>query len=631
MALHTRKSNSGKNWTRTDGTSYGTDDCGVRRRILPPTSIWTWVIRISLITIAFVIVAFASILFGSLNSLRGRATAVRDGASSFLSAAKTGDKQKLENSAQNVSKAAHGIHDDLDTSMWEFISRLPVVGSDVDSVRTLADILVDFSDHALIPMSKSGKILALSEFVHDDSIDASVLPSLLYAVDEATPALTRASRVMEELPPAKFGPTKSIIDSTRDTIITVSNITKRLRPLFPYLSGLLGANGQTKNYLILAENTAEIHASGGFVGSFAILSVTNGKIEVGKFSNLAEVLSFLEYPAGATEEEIETFGQRCDTSHGDHNVLPDFTRVGQLYHNIWGFYQDAEIDGVFGLDPVFLQYLLEAIGGIDTSFGVRVDGSNAAAIMLNQSLFWWDPVKCDDFYREVANKTLSKIFGDLESMDLSAFLSAVSKAADEGRCLVWVRDEIIEEALKEADFAGELAHDSAKPEVGVYVSDGSTSKMSFYLGMETELSEPQHNSDGSHSYRMTVTLKNNFDPSAYKQSIPGYIKVLMPGRDDYDLYEEFHLIAPEGGRIENVELERLNTRGDPPGDSEWKNSKYQGLDVWGANLRLTAQESAVITCTVVTSPDVSEPITVRRTPLMPPQIAYWNTSIKPGE
>ena len=592
------------------------------------SDIWSLVLRISLLIILFVVLAVAAMGFLSANRIRKQVGEVKSGAASFLVAAKNGDQDRLSKSAQGVKEAAHGLQDELDSSMWEFVSRLPVVGPDVDSVRTLAAVLVDFSEHALVPMSESGKILELSNFIHKGSINASVLPSLLYAVEEATPALTRASKTMEELPPAKFGPLKSIIDTSSDTIIRVASITKRLRPLFPYLPGLLGANGETKHYLILAENTAEIHALGGFVGSFAIMSVTNGKIEIGDFYNLAEVLSYAEFPAGATVEEIESFGKRCDLNHGDHNVIPDFSRVGQLYHNIWSFYQEDELDGVFGLDPVFLQYLLESVGGIDTSYGVWVDGSNAAAVMLNQSLYWWDPGTCDDFYREVANKTLDKIFGDLDTMDVPGFLNAVSKAADEGRCLVWVRDEIIEQALKEADFAGILAHDSTKPEVGVYVSDGSTSKMSFYISMDTELSDPIHNADGSHSYRMAVTLKNNFDQSAYKQPIPDYLEVKMPGRGETDLYEECHIIAPEGGHIENLSVERLNTQGDAPGDSEWKNTSYQGLDVWGANLRLSSLESAVITFTVVTSPDVSEPITVRKTPLMPPQIAYWNVDLK---
>lgn len=581
----------------------------------------------SVLCVVFVVSMLAFNVYNSINSVRSNASAVKDNASAFLTAAKEGNQDKLQASAMAVSEAAHGIQQELETPIWEFVSRLPEIGTDVESIRTLSQILTDFSDTAFIPMSKSGNILALADFVRDGSIDASVLPKLLSAVEEATPAINRATLAMSEMPDGHVEPVKGIIDTSKETITEVGSITKRMRPLFPYLSGLLGADGETKHYLILAENTAEIHASGGFVGSFAIMSINNGKIEIGDFNNLADVLSFAEYPAGATEEEIESFGDRCDLNHGDHNVLPDFSRVGQLYHNIWGFYQDSEVDGVFGLDPVFLQYLLQAVGGVDTSFGVKVDGSNAAAVMLNQSLFWWDPGKCDDFYREVANKAMDKVFGNLDDLDLSAFLSAISKAADEGRCLVWVRDEIIEQALKEADFAGELAHDPTAPEVGVYVSDGSVSKLSFYLGMDTELGEPTTNSDGSLSYPIKVTLKNNFDPSAYS-SVPGYIEVQTPGRTKLDLAEWFTIIAPEGGRVEDLHVETKDSPKEGPLYSEWKNTQYQGLDVWGATLRINAQESIEITCTVVTSPEVSELLTVRKTPLMPPDIAYWNQNLQ---
>ena len=380
----------------------------------------------------------------------------------------------------------------------------------------------------------------------------------------------------------------------------------------------------------MAENTAEIHASGGFVGSFAILSITNGKIEIGNFSNLNDVLSYGENPAGATPEEIETFGKACDTSHGDHNLIPDFARVGQLYGNIWSFYQDLEVDGVFGLDPVFLQYLLGAVGSIDTSYGVTVDGTNAAAILLNQSLFWWEPGKCDQFYREVADKTLKNIFGDLDGLDMTAFLSAVSRAADEGRCLVWVRDPIIEEALKEAGFAGNLLHDPTKPQVGLYISDRSVSKQSYYLSMDTDLAEPGTNEDGANTYKMQITIKNHFDPSVY-DTVPEYIKVQNKGRDDLDIYESFHIIAPEGGRIENLDVERVNTQGGQPQDTTWQQTTYQGLEVQTMGFRMEPQESVVISCTVVTAPEADEFLTIRKTPVMPPEYAYWNEKIEPGK
>lgn len=613
--------------SNAQSTYDGAEPCKVHRSIFPRGSIWTWLFTISLLCVLFVVGSLSISLMRSVSVVRDEASNVKTQAGEFLAAAKEGNKSKLEASAQKVSNAAHNIQTEMNTSLWEFASRIPIVGTDIDDVRILSEVLTDFSDNAMIPMAKSGKILALSEFVKDSSINASVLPSLLYAVEEASPSLERSAAAFESMPPAHIGPIKSIIDGAKDALVSANTSIKRMRPIFPYLPGLLGADGQTKRYLILAENTAEIHASGGFVGSFAIMTITNGNIEIGKFSNLAEVLSFNDNPAGATKEEIDTFSIACDVSHGDHNLIPDFTRVGQLYRNIWSFYQDLEVDGVFGLDPVFIQYLLGAVGEVKTSSGVTVDGTNAAAVLLNQSLFWWDPGKCDEFYREVADKTLGRIFGDLDGLDVTAFLTAVSKAADEGRCLVWVKDPIIEESLKEAGFAGNLLHDPTSPQLGVYISDRSASKESFYLSLDVDAANPSKNEDGSNSYKVSVTIKNNFDPKVY-ESIPNYIEVMSKGRDKFDLTEQFHLVAPEGGRIENVDLQRVNTQGSPPADGEWKQTLYQGLDVHTIILRMEPQESAVVSFTVVTSPEVVNPLTVRRTPLMPPEYAYWNTKME---
>jgi hypothetical protein len=324
---------------------------------------------------------------------------------------------------------------------------------------------------------------------------------------------------------------------------------------------------------------------------------------------------------------MENFDPRCDTHHGDHNVIPDFQRVGELYFNIWKIYHDQEIDGVFGLDPVFLQYLLETTGKVDTSFGVSVDETNAASIILNKCLFWWKPKKCDNFYREVASKVLSDMLGDLDGLDMTGFFDAVSRAANEDRCLIWMRDEGVEDALKEARLAGELTHDPNAPLTGVFVSDASVSKMSYYLSINTEVGQQRVNEDGTRSYDMRVLIRNNFDPSAY-ESIPKYILVQNKGRDEYDLGEQLHLIAPEGGRIENLQVTRIDTRGGEPGDSNWTEGSYQGLQVWNKTLRIGALESVEITYTVVTAPGATGTLSVRKSPVMPPEIAYWNEPVE---
>jgi hypothetical protein len=621
------KSSSGGSY-RSDHNIYEDGDLvKVRRPAFKELNAWVWVI-IGSVVVMLVMGIFLTInLRGSVSTVKTEASAVLKSANEFLGAAKRGNAELLNKSSEAMSSSAHEIQEELSSPVWELASHVPFFGPDVKSIRIMADVLIDISDNALIPMAKSGRVLDLADFTHDGTINSDALPGIIVAIEEAAPALSRAADKISALPPARMEQVAEILESARDKVVVADDLIKRMRPIFPYLPTLLGTGGQERNYLVIAENTAEIHSIGGFVGALGVITVTDGHIEMGEFENLKDVLSYEDISAGATEEEMENFDPRCDTHHGDHNVIPDFQRVGELYFNIWKIYHDQEIDGVFGLDPVFLQYLLETTGKVDTSFGVSVDETNAASILLNKCLFWWKPKKCDNFYREVASKVLSDMLGDLDGLDMTGFFDAVSRAANEDRCLIWMRDEGVEDALKEARLAGELTHDPNAPLTGVFVSDASVSKMSYYLSINTEVGQQRVNEDGTRSYDMRVLIRNNFDPSAY-ESIPKYILVQNKGRDEYDLGEQLHLIAPEGGRIENLQVTRIDTRGGEPGDSNWTEGSYQGLQVWNKTLRIGALESVEITYTVGTAPGATGTLSVRKSPVMPPEIAYWNEPVE---
>ncbi len=601
----------------------------VHRRIFPRGSIWPRIITISAIIVA---VSFGSLAIGTLvsvGSIRSKATVAMNAASSFLEAAKTGDQAKLKEAAVSLSTSAHGIEDELDQPVWVFSSRLPFIGSDVESIRTLSVVFADFADNALVPMSESGNILALKDFASDNSINFEALPGLLATVDELLPSLNRTARTLESLPKPTIPPLADAMETITTKVVSIDKFITRVRPMFPYLPELFGADGQTRNYLVLAQNNAEIHAIGGFVGSLGVMKITNGKIEMGSFESVWDVLSGSEDPAGATEEEMADFGERANTHHGDHNVIPDFPRVGQLYFNIWNHYHDFELDGVLGFDPVFLQYLLGACGSIQTKYGVTVDETNCAAIMLNQSLFWWQPGECDKFYSEIVNTAMKKILGDLDNLDLDKLIDAVSRAGDEDRCMFWVRDSEAESAVKQAGFGGDVKHDVAKPELGVFISDLSTSKATFYLSNDIEVGEGVANSDGSMSYDVSVTITNNFDPNA-RDFLPDYLKAgvyEVSGRSETDLYEEIRILAPEGGSISNISTERINTREGTPEDTGWEAKSYQGLMLMKQDLRFDALETAKITFTVTTAPNAVEKLVVRKTPLMPREFTYWNEDI----
>lgn len=594
---------------------------------------WPWVLLGFLVVMLIAGGIYGFHMVGQVNSAKAKAQTAISSANNYMKAAKEKDSALLQKSATDMSTTAHELQSDLQGPGWSIAAMVPVVGSDIQSVRVLSDVLVDVSDNALLPLAQNSGVMNLSNLIGAGSVNVGALSSLAEVLDQAGPVITRSASAIEALPKANIPQVSAALESVRDKVKTADDLLTRVGPIIPNLPSMLGANGQTKNYLVLAQNNSEIHATGGFAGSIGHLRVTDGNIEMGEFEGVNDALNDEKIgeprstvSAGATEEEKTLFSNQIDVGHGDHNYTPDFTRVGEMYFNINKKLNDEEVDGVIGFDVVFLQYMLRLVGGIDIpEFGETVDGNNAAPLMLNECLFRWSPELCDQFYSEVSKAAFNKILSGLGKADNSAFFNTLIKSADEGRCLAWMRDPAAEEALKKAGFAGELGHDPAKPMVNVVTNDFTISKGSYYLSVNPQVGEARKNADGSTTYPMTVTLRNNMSRATLEAGLPSYIqsKSIAGSRSDADLLERVILIGPEDGRIENINFSVDNSTGTPSPETKWDEFSYQGLDAWHSLLRLDVGEQMNITFDVVTSPQATEQLKVRKTPVIPPEIGGW--------
>lgn len=582
-----------------------------------------WVIGAVLAILLVVggIVAFR--IAGSIRVMREdaqKAVALMD---SYVDAAKAGNAEQLGESARDLSGCARKIRKELSLPEWTIASNLPFLGSDVRSVRVLGDVLLDLSNDVLVPLADNSGVLELSNLMSDSTINIGALQGVTSAIAQAAPVIKSSAETVRALPKANLPQVASVLERVRMTIVGASDIIDRMSPILPYLPYLLGADGQTKTYLVVASNVAEIHAVGGFAGLVGRLEVTDGHISLGDFSRVADAMPYDGSGGGATPEEINVIGERCDVYSGDHNCVLNWARAGQIFHDHWMRTQNQDVDGVLSFDPVFLQYMLGLVGELPTSFGVTVDGNNAASMIMNECLFAWEPTVCDDFYQEVAHLALGKMLSGLGSVDTAKFTETLVKASSEGRCLAWLRDEGAEAAAMQAGFGWELPHDPAKPLMGIFVNDWSVSKASYYLDINTEVGEPQRGADGSSTYAVKVALHNTANRSLLNDVLPSYVKVndaSQPKRSDLDLFEQVFITAPEGGRIQNLHYQYTSSVSKAP-DLEWGEKRYEGLDTYCCYvLRLDADEVCDITYEVVTAPEATEPLAVRKSPVMPPEL-----------
>lgn len=584
------------------------------------------ILIVALVLITLVVGACVEgyVMFGSALGLRSKAQATMDSLRVYVDSAKRGDQEKLVQSAQEVHESAHEIQREVSSLPWLIASVVPVVGSDVRSARTLVDVLVNVSDEVIVPLAQGTELMSLSNLMQDSAVNMRSLEDLASVVRKIEPVMSASSKTLESLPPAHIEQVGSIIERAREAITVASDAVLRISPLIGDLPTLLGANGQQKNYLIVASNNGELHAAGGYVGSVGVLSIVDGRLSIGDFTDIRNVLPVDSVSAGASAEEIQIFGERVDTHHGDHNMIPDFSRVGQLYWNIWNTANGVKLDGVVGMDPIFLQLVLKLIGKVDTSYGVSVDGNNAASTIINKCLFFgWDPQKCDDFYSEVASKSFDKLLSRLGSLDTLSLMETVSASAAEGRCNAWVCDEAIEEHVKSSGFGWELPHEIAAPTLGVFASDFSTSKAAYYLSLDTTVGEPITNPDGTKTYPVTSIMRHNMDRSLVNDRLPGYIvtgwSTIAETRSRVELMERVSLIAPEGGTIANVQSTYMDSVVPVP-EVAWSEYTYQGNDTWVGDIRIDAGESCVLTYAVTVPSEAIEPLRLRQSPVVPHEV-----------
>jgi hypothetical protein len=143
------------------------------------------------------------------------------------------------------------------------------------------------------------------------------------------------------------------------------------------LKEILGLS-RDKRYLLVFQNNAELRASGGFLGSYALVDLRDGKIRN------------LEVPGGGsydTEAGLKSIRVAAPEPlwlvnplwhFWDANWWPDWPTTAK---NLMWFYEKSDgpsVDGVIGLTPTVVEGLLEISGPIDLTaeYDIVIDADN---------------------------------------------------------------------------------------------------------------------------------------------------------------------------------------------------------------------------------------------------------------
>ena len=538
-------------------------------------------------------------------------------ATTISDALKNGNGDELNSTVQGMASEVSSMHAKTSGPLWTAASYVPVLGDDIRVACGVVEQADNLMQNAFVPAAQSLQGVSLSTLLTDATVDVQTLETVSAALSQAQPVVKQASEAIDALPQAHIGKIRDAVDKVRGPIASAAETLRGLNEIAPMLPQMLGANG-TRNYLLVAQNLAELRSTGGLPGSMGILTVDNGHISMGEFAGLQEVNNTEGGHYGFTDEEVAIWGggrDRLGQYFGDTNLIPDFARDSQIWSEWWQDKKGTAVDGVIAIDPVLLQKILALTGGIEVD-GYSIDGSNAAKALLNDAYNEMPIDQTDQFFSDVASQAFDHVMGSLGSMSLPGLVQTLGDAVGEQHLFAWMANADEQALVVKAGAAGMLGNDSANPQLGVFISDDTWSKKSWFFSTDTQVSDGTTNADGTTTYHVTTTLTNHLTADEANNSVKAITGVNLARRDNTDMVMWIYLVAPAGGSISNVSQE-----GGDMTLQDFTELPYNGLSVTFANPRIDGGETMTVAYTVTCAAGAA-PMTVRTTPTAQ-SVAGW--------
>jgi len=241
----------------------------------------------------------------------------------------------------------------------------------------------------------------------------------------------------------------------REALPEIIKIIDILEENYQIFYEIFGYNGPRK-YLFLFQNNQEIRATGGFIGSYGILSMDNGKVE-----NL--FIDGIFNPDGQLHKKVVPPApiQKISAAWSTHdaNWFPHFPTSAE---KIAWFYEKTggpTVDGIITITPTVLEELLKITGPIEMSeYDVIINSGNFIEKTQYEVEVDYDkelnqPKK---IIADMAPLVLDKIFSSRDPQDISKAMKALSRSLKEKHILIYSFDHNIQKILSSHNWSGEV-------------------------------------------------------------------------------------------------------------------------------------------------------------------------------
>jgi nucleoside-diphosphate-sugar epimerase len=319
--------------------------------------------------------------------------------------------------------------------------------------------------------------------------------------------------------------------SALTTINENSDFMTQLALEFPKIIGLAG----DKRYLILFQNSNELRPTGGFLGSYAVVELKNGrisKIDIDDIYNPDGQLKLSKANADVTAPEALKQALNEEVLYiRNANWNPSFPASSQVINNLFKLVDGRSFDGIIALDLYFTRDLLSVIGPVYlTAYDeeIRVDNMYERAQFHSDFDFKEGVSAKKAFMTLLGGKMLESVFS-LPQDKIPALLGVLYSSLEQKHILVDLYGTHLSKYLGEKGWDGSLLDASAESDY-LYVVNANVggTKSNYYVKNDINYAVSSKTSDGVMRGELELTYENtqqnaDWPGGPYKN----YVRVLV--------------------------------------------------------------------------------------------------------
>lgn len=408
----------------------------------------------------------------------------------------------------------------------KFVKILPIFG---DGFKKIEQMLSD-AESICINSSKIIKsIVGLGDVDKDDILlNLSKYPEEIEDLEKSLSSLMNNTKLITGI--LKINNSKIV-----KNISFITKFLKIIQPINEYVFEMIGYNGE-KRYLLLFQNNTELRPTGGFIGTYGLLTILNGKITdlfIDDIYHLdSKVIGELK---NEVPEPLKKYLKVNEWYMRDCNWQPDFPSTAKDCLNLYKLESEdqQEINGIIALTPDAIGELFDIIGAQMVS-GVLFESNNFTNDLQKAVELYYRERGSTHWDRKNIIQSLANVIIDrfqyLNISDYEKVLDLIINSLKTKDILLYSNNHELQSILSDINWNGEIKQ--IKYDYLMVVDSNLASFKTDQFIDRTVYYNLEQNENNELIAIVTIDYKHNGDFSWNSTRYKTYTRILVPQKSE---------------------------------------------------------------------------------------------------